>query len=143
MINTHKILNAVTSMQQNAQAALPVIPNNGNPAGAYNMPPQGAQTQVQGQPQAQSTYYYPWLAPSPHMEGIQNQLSARQAMLNQMLTQYSPQPIAPQAPTIPTAPQQVPMSEPLMSAVAPAQQPPVIPMQRPSAVGVERPEVLL
>lgn len=136
MINTHKILNAVTSMQQNAQAALPVIPNNGNPAGAYNMPPQGAQAPVQ--PQAQSPYYYPWLAPSPHMEGIQNQLSARQAMLNQMLTQYSPQPIAPQAPAVP---QQVPAVEPQPQQMV-ATQRPVMPMQKPMIGGFERQEVL-
>lgn len=37
MASTQELLTAVTNMQPNAQEALPVIPNNGNPQGAYNM----------------------------------------------------------------------------------------------------------
>lgn len=123
MINTHNVLNAVTAMQQNAQAALPVIPNNGNPAGAYNMPQQ-TMGEMQQQPQQaapaeKSPYYYPWLAPSSHMQGIKDNLAQRQEMLNSMLSQYQPQPIAPQAPAPPVAPmQQQPVQAPQMQTGA-------------------------
>lgn len=121
MINTHKVLNAVTSMQQNAQAALPVIPNNGNPQGAHNMPHQGAAQPAPSVPQQQqSPYYYPWLAPSSHMENIKGFLTQRQERLMGMMQQYSPQPIAPQAPPV-----QQPMQQPMQQQQA---MPPVIPM---------------
>lgn len=38
MPTTQEILQALSGMQQNAQASVPVTPNNGNPAGANNMP---------------------------------------------------------------------------------------------------------
>jgi hypothetical protein len=38
MPNIQELLQAVLNMQSDAQGALPVIPNNGNPAGANNMP---------------------------------------------------------------------------------------------------------
>lgn len=116
MIDTRQVLNAVTSMQQNAQASLPVIPNNGNPAGAYNMPQQGSAPQAQQPQQTKSPYYYPWLAPSSHMESITGFLSQRQERLMGMLQQYAPQPIAPQAPAQPVVTQQE------------QQMPPVLPM---------------
>ncbi len=36
--NWQTIADAANGVQQNAQAAVPVVPNNGNPGGAYNMP---------------------------------------------------------------------------------------------------------
>lgn len=130
MINTQKVLDAMTSMQQNTQGALPAIPNNGNPAGAYNMPQQGTpQPAQQQQPQTQSPYYYPWLAPSEHMDSIRNQLTERQMRLSSMLEAYAPQPMAPQAPMpqqmMPQAPmmQQAPTQQPILQA------PPVLPQQ--------------
>lgn len=67
-------------MQQNAQAALPVIPNNGNPNGAYNMPPQGAPMQtLPTQPQDK----YSWLKPSQSMDNIREFLASRRAQLAQ------------------------------------------------------------
>ena len=41
MAAQQELIAAVRSMQANAQANLPVIPNNGNPNGAYNAPRQG------------------------------------------------------------------------------------------------------
>lgn len=85
MINHQGVLDAVTNMQQNAQAALPVIPNNGNPQGANNMQAAGQQAQpaVQGapvQPQ-KSDYYYPWLAPSPHMQALASRIGSYQPQI--------------------------------------------------------------
>lgn len=83
-----------TAMQQQAQAALPVIPNNGNPAGAFNMPAPTrpaipvpapvAPTQpamraptppAMTQPPVQSKYYYPWMNPSPAMDSVRQMLN--------------------------------------------------------------------
>lgn len=63
------------NIQENAQAALPVIPNNGNPGGVYNMP-QLASAETPKQQQQNDTLA--WMNPSPYMENI-NQLLQRQA----------------------------------------------------------------
>lgn len=71
MASTQEFLQAVLNMQQNAQANLPVEPNNGNPRGANNMtsaaPP--VPNQVNG------ARHYPWLAPSSSMDFIRDLLA--------------------------------------------------------------------
>jgi len=54
-------------LQQQAQAALPVTPNNGNPNGAHNMPAAGVLPAATGG-------RYPWLQPSPSMGWVQQML---------------------------------------------------------------------
>lgn len=73
MASTQQILSALTDMQRNAQASLPVIPNNGNPAGAYNMP----QSQEVAASAAPSGPDLSWLQPSAHMQNVQNWLATR------------------------------------------------------------------
>lgn len=92
MIDVNKVLGAATTMQQNAQSALPVIPNNGNPAGAHNMPQQQAYGSVAtARPEVASPYFYPWLGPSPYMESIKSRLSSMQVAPAQPLpVQQSP-----------------------------------------------------
>lgn len=72
MAGAQQMLASLGNMQQNAQAALPVIPNNGNPAGAYNMPQTG-QT-----PPAPAGPDLSWLQPSPHMQEVAATLQALQ-----------------------------------------------------------------
>lgn len=66
-------LHLLQSLQQNAQRNLPVIPNNGNPQGANNMPsaPTSAPPAVAPPPM--------WSQPSPGME-----------MIKQFLANYNP-----------------------------------------------------
>lgn len=80
MNNYQGILDAITSMQQNAQAALPVAPNNGNPQGANNMPTQPAAkaAPTPAMPAVQPEYFYSWMAPSPHMQSITERILAMQ-----------------------------------------------------------------
>lgn len=73
MASTQQILSVLTDMQRNAQASLPVIPNNGNPAGAYNMP----QSQEGAASAAPSGPDLSWLQPSAHMQNVQNWLATR------------------------------------------------------------------
>lgn len=56
--------------QQNAQGQVPVIPNNGNPMGANNMPSMVTQN---GEDQPVSGYY-PWMQPSPSMAYVHNMI---------------------------------------------------------------------
>lgn len=96
-------------VQQNIQAQLPVIPNNGNPAGAHNMPQQATQ-----QPAAPANPYA-WLDPSPAMASVRSLLDA-----------YQPQtPAAPMMqPQVPT--QGMPPTLPMMNP-----QQPVMPANMP------------
>lgn len=78
MASSQAILSALSQMQTNTQAALPVIPNNGNPGGAYN---QAAPQPVQP-PQQESLYSprkqsYEWLKPSPYMQMVNQYLGQR------------------------------------------------------------------
>lgn len=73
MAGIHEILQAVLGMQQNAQAALPVIPNNGNPAGANNMPAMAGNAGVVG-PTPRPSNSPGWLNASPSMEVIRQML---------------------------------------------------------------------
>lgn len=74
MADFSQAIQAALGMQQNAQTSLPVLPNNGNPMGANNMPgalsPQGAPSPVA----ANAVNHYPWLAPSPSMDVIHQML---------------------------------------------------------------------
>ncbi len=74
MPSTQELLQAITGMQQNAQAALPVIPNNGNPQGANNMPSNPDATAPDTT--ATSPYFYDWMKPSPAVDLIHKMLSA-------------------------------------------------------------------
>lgn len=68
-------------VQQNAQGALPVVPNNGNPNGAYNMPAAPQQLPVMAAPAQPPTLAdrYPWLKPSPSMDNVRQLLANRAA----------------------------------------------------------------
>lgn len=59
------------SIQSDVQQALPVIPNNGNPAGAYNMPHAGQPVQQQATP----VDPFAWLKPSAYMEEVKTRLA--------------------------------------------------------------------
>lgn len=83
MAAQQELISAVRSMQANAQASLPVIPNNGNPNGAYNAPRQVAQQPVP----AKKGFDLSWLQPSTAMIQMQENLSRRQGYLDDMLTQ--------------------------------------------------------
>lgn len=88
MSTTQQILQAMSSLQSNAQSSLPVIPNNGNPGGANNMP---QETSASAPPQAASNPYQ-WLEPSPAVAST-NQLLAdmaaklRRDMYNESLSE--------------------------------------------------------
>lgn len=105
------------SVQGNAQAAVPVVPNNGNPGGANNM--------QRNQQQARAQARYPWLEPSPSVERIQG-------MLNEPLMIPGQQPAQPQAPVEPAAPAVQPPQAPMTDQV------PVLP-QKPLA---EAPQIM-
>lgn len=73
MPSYNEVLQSVLGMQQNAQAALPVIPNNGNPNGANNMPAAAGAPAVAGG--GGGADKYPWLQPSDSMNTLQRLLS--------------------------------------------------------------------
>lgn len=104
MAAQQELIAAVRSMQANAQANLPVIPNNGNPNGAYNAPRQGLR-----EPPKRSAYDLSWLEPSPAMLQMQDNLSQRQGYLDSMLAQIRQQPAPPLA-----TPVQQPAQQPVM-----------------------------
>lgn len=64
------------SLQQGIQESLPVIPNNGNPAGANNMP---ASSQEE---QAAPPDPYAWLQPSPYMQKVTEMLANSSVLEN-------------------------------------------------------------
>lgn len=64
------------SLQQGIQESLPVIPNNGNPAGANNMP---ASSQEE---QATPPDPYAWLQPSPYMQKVTEMLANSSVLEN-------------------------------------------------------------
>lgn len=91
MSSQQELMSAVQSMQANAQANLPVIPNNGNPNGAYNMPRNPAAAAPAERPNPLG-----WLEPSPAMQQLQQTMQQRQQYLNAMLGQIRQQPAVPQ-----------------------------------------------
>lgn len=106
MSSQQELMSAVQSMQANAQANLPVIPNNGNPNGAYNMPRTPPTRTVPTPKPAQ----FSWLEPSPAMQQLQETMQQRQQYLNAMLGQIRQQPMIPHQPLAqqPQLPQQYP-----------------------------------
>lgn len=87
-VSTQQILNGIINMQADAQQALPVIPNNGNPAGAYNMPqttmPQQAPVApIAPRPSVPMTPQdrYPWLQPSQSASNVRAMLQARRGQV--------------------------------------------------------------
>lgn len=110
MLNIQELLAAITDMQRNAQQNLPVIPNNGNPAGAYNMP-QAAQpvapTQPQvmdySQPSSSMDLVYQMLRAPLHggyknvLDALPDLMAARQQAPGQELMRRHPVPTIPQA----------------------------------------------
>lgn len=68
------------SIQSDLQSSLPIIPNNGNPGGAYNMAP-SEETKEQAQP----TDPYAWLKPSRYMEEVNVVLQKQDKLLEDTL----------------------------------------------------------
>jgi hypothetical protein len=77
MSSTQELLQAITGLQERAQDALPVLPNNGNPRGANNMPKVVQQPQQAAPAPVQPPDRFPWLKASPAMDGIRNMLESR------------------------------------------------------------------
>lgn len=74
-----ELLASVLDLDKNAQTNLPVLPNNGNPAGAYNMPvATGGNTPAQAMPKPQlPNRDLSWMQPSPYMRNVQDMLNRR------------------------------------------------------------------
>lgn len=100
MASAQEMLASTSSIQQNAQAALPVIPNNGNPAGAYNMP-QADQT-----PTKPSGPDLSWLQPSAHMQSVNATLQALQRNIDAARGQQQAATQTATAQPLPVIPQQ-------------------------------------
>lgn len=66
------------SIQSDLQSSLPIIPNNGNPGGAYNMAP----SQEDRVPQAPIDPYA-WLKPSAYMDKVKQILEQQDALLEE------------------------------------------------------------
>lgn len=80
MSSVQEALKRMAGIQTNAQQALPILPNNGNPSGAYNMPPAPtapAQAGPQGAGMRMPKNDYSWLQPSQYMRNIQDMLRAQ------------------------------------------------------------------
>lgn len=108
MPSTQQLLQAIGSMQQNTQASLPVIPNNGNPRGANNMP----SNPIMPSPRPALPGGMPaWAEPSASME-----------IVRQLLAQPLQGPMAAPQPAIPTSPLQPP-ALPARGAVLPQDRP--------------------
>lgn len=109
-----ELIDAVMNMQQNAQGNLPVIPNNGNPNGANNMPggKYGAKPHVPNQPRPGGDPS--WLAPSPAMEEIKRLLSGQNQPPGHVGIMPVPnQPVIPHQ-QVPANPQLPPMPGPVV-----------------------------
>ena len=114
MLSTQQVLQSLIDMQANAQQALPVIPNNGNPMGANNMPrntgivpPHMRQAQGgggydssginpgAGAPRTPGQFSpmaerYPWLKQSASMDNIRSYLNNRRGMFQPRQQQQVP-----------------------------------------------------
>lgn len=96
----------MNNMQENAQAAVPVVPNNGNPNGAHNMPATVPNPMLQR---------YPWLGPSTHMTNIRQRLDDMGTRLTRADMQY----VGTTTPQVPAAPPVVMPTPALPAPVAP------------------------
>ena len=106
-----ELIQRVLDMQRNAQANLPVIPNNGNPRGINNTSPDSMLPPVQQQPTAPTPVnHYPWLKHSSSMDVIRQ-------MLSQPL-QPAMQPVS-----------QTPATAPPVAAQLPVSQQPILPQR--------------
>lgn len=94
MANSQQVLQAIASMQRDGQERLPIIPNNGNPAGAHNMPQQEPPTAQQAPPPDK----YAWLQPSQSVANIRAMASGIGA---QPLPAVTPPAVQQQAPILP------------------------------------------
>lgn len=81
MTNYRQLLERTTQLQGNAQSNLPVIPNNGNPRGVYNLASGGSaartpdsQLSTASVPGRTGPYSYDWLQPSPSIGRIRSML---------------------------------------------------------------------
>lgn len=107
MATSQQMLSSLLDMQGNAQAALPVIPNNGNPNGAYNMP-QEAAAPAPAQPAGPDLS---WLGPSPHMQTFNTTLQSMQQSIEKsrqrvnQIQQENPPVVTPPVPQGPVLPQ--------------------------------------
>lgn len=110
MASSQQMLSSLLDMQPNAQAALPVIPNNGNPGGAYNMPQQQV---AQPEPAKPAGPDLSWLQPSQHMQVVNQTLQSLQQNVEasrrrlgevQQQTQQLQQPSAQPASVLPVIP---------------------------------------
>ena len=156
MYSTQQAMQSAIDLQANAQEALPILPNNGNPAGANNMPfmkrqlgqppmPTGGydgsgiipphMRQQPGQPPAAGRQNpmlerYPWLKPTSSMDNIREWLSSRRGKFGQQPQQ--PQPQLPQLPHQPTIPSGGIISMPVDPSLYPTM--PAIPVRAPQGV---------
>lgn len=128
MASAQQIAAATSNLQQNAQAALPVIPNNGNPGGAYNMQPARMGEPTPTGPDLS------WLAPSPYMTNVQNTITAMQQRIAQQQQQVQPQVALPSAQPMqqqaPAAMPVLPQQQASAQAVMPQQTQVVLPQMR-------------
>lgn len=78
MASVQEALLRAAGVQRNAQQALPVLPNNGNPQGAYNAPQslQPAIPEDRGLPMYRRKDFS-WMNPSASMRNIQQMLQQR------------------------------------------------------------------
>jgi hypothetical protein len=79
MASTQQILEAMSGLQETAQGQVPVIPNNGNPGGAYNMA--SAEGPTAGLPSNPNPLA--WLEPTEYMQNIKQLLAAQAQELSQ------------------------------------------------------------
>lgn len=114
MLSTQQILQAAIDLQGNAQRALPVLPNNGNPRGAFNMPrntggmqqpqqtggydssginPQANNPRVPMSQESQLAERFPWLKPSASMDNVRNYLNGRRGLFQQPSAPPQEQPV--------------------------------------------------
>lgn len=107
MATSQQMLSSLLDMQGNAQAALPVIPNNGNPNGAYNMPQQAATPE----PAKPAGPDLSWLGPSQHMQMFNTTLQSMQQGIEKSrqrvneIQQENPPTVIPPVPQSPVLPQ--------------------------------------
>lgn len=97
-----EMIQRVLDMQRNAQENLPITPNNGNPAGANNMPNNkgGINPRIPNQPMPGGDLS--WLQPDPSLSILDKILAGGGGSVNPTVVQ-PPQPHVP-TPTQPTLP---------------------------------------
>ena len=66
------------SLQQDLQGSLPILPNNGNPGGAYNV----ASAEQPAQQAAPAPDPYAWLKPSAYMDQVNEIIKNQDAILD-------------------------------------------------------------